>query len=278
MSMRRARRSSKVTLCCAIWMVPLGAAIVASSARAEPPASTPVRFDLGRADASALLVRVQTQLAELKVGDIDGQPGRPIPLNIEVLDANTANQLYILTGIPEGFTLAPGGYFGKFWAVNPKVMSTLTLTAPDSYSGTFTISIVRRHEGSASTASASFKVTIREAATTETVATVGQVSPADPPKIVHKPNPNEAAYLARGKTLLRSGDISGARAVFEYLAVQGSAAGAMAMGETYDPLLLRALVIKGLEADAEKARKWYLRAEELGGPDARSRLNELAGR
>ena len=53
---------------------------------------------------------------------------------------------------------------------------------------------------------------------------------------------------------MQSGDVSGARAVFETLALQGSAAGAMALGETYDPLVLRTLVIKGLEADPEKAK------------------------
>ena len=84
--------------------------------------------------------------------------------------------------------------------------------------------------------------------------------------------------MARAKTLLGSGDVSGARAIFETLALQGSAAGAMAMGETYDPVVLRTMVVKGLEPDPEKARKWYLKAEALGGPDARSRLNELARR
>ncbi len=279
--MRRARRGSKFTLRRKIWLA-LGTGIVSASASAGPAQSVRAGLEVIGRDWSPVLVRAQQQLAELKVEDIEGPPGRPIPLNIQVLSASAAEQLYILTGIPEGVSLNPGGDFGKFWAVNPKVMSTLALTAPPGFAGSFTVSIVRRRDGSGSvsTASASFKVTIRESVTAATaiIGDAPEEPPAAAPNAARKPNANEAAYMARGKSLLKSGDISAARAVFEYLALQGSAAGAMAMGETYDPLLLRALVIKGLEPDAEKARKWYLKAEELGGSDARGRLNELAGR
>ncbi len=280
--MRRALRSSKFVLRRKIWLA-LGTGIASASASAGPAQTVRAGLEVTAPDRSPVLVRARQQLAELKVDDVEGPPGSPIPLNIEVLNADAADQLYILTGIPEGVSLNPGGNFGKFWAVNPKVMSTLALTAPPGFAGSFTVSVVRRSDGSdsASTASASFKVTIRESVTAAT-AIIGDTpeppAAAPAPAAVRKPNANEAAYMARGKSLLKSGDISGARAVFEYLALQGSAAGAMAMGETYDPLLLRAFVIKGLEPDAEKARKWYLKAEELGGPDARGRLNELAGR
>jgi hypothetical protein len=198
-----------------------------------------------------------------------------------VLNDSSADQLFIITGIPEGFTLSPGGYFGKFWAVNPKVLPALTLTAPQGFAGSFIVSIVRRRDGSAEgpTASASFTVTVRDPTTTTTSA-IASPPPemASPAKPAHKASLNEAAYLARGKLLLETGDISAARAIFENLVLQGSAAGAMALGETYDPASLRAFLIKGLEPDIAKARKWYLKAEELGGSDARRRINELANR
>lgn len=289
----RARRGSKAALSCALVMASSGAAFVATAA----PIDTARTITAGLAAAGphlpSLLLPAQAQRLEVKVGDIDGPPGQPIPLNIKVTKAS-GDQLFILTGIPEGISLNPGGYFGKFWAVNSKVMSALTLTAPEGYAGSFTVSVVRRREGAASTTAASFKVTIREGATAATAATSEPAAPApsstaavsaakpspasEPAKAARKPNPNEAAYMARAKTLLGSGDVSGARAIFETLALQGSAAGAMAMGETYDPVVLRTMVVKGLEPDPEKARKWYLKAEALGGPDARSRLNELARR
>jgi hypothetical protein len=278
-------------------MASSGAAFVATAAPIDTARAVTAGLAAAGPHLPGLLLLAQAQRLEVKVDDIDGPPGQPIPLNIKVTKGSGGDQLFILTGIPEGISLNPGGFFGKFWAVNSKVMSALTLTAPEGYSGSFTVSIVRRREGAASTTAASFKVTIREGATTATAATtatsesaapaapataaVEAAKPApasEPAKAARKANPNEAAYMARAKTLLDSGDVSGARAIFETLALQGSAAGAMAMGETYDPVILRTMVVKGLEPDPEKARKWYLKAEALGGPDARSRLNELARR
>jgi len=302
----RARRGSKAALSCALVMASSGAGFVATAAPIDTARTITAGLSAAGPHLPSLLLPVQAQRVEVKVEDIEGPPGQPIPLKIKVMKASGGDQLFILTGIPDGITLNPGGNFGKFWAVNSKVMSALTLTAPDGYSGSFTVSLVRRREGAASTTAASFKVTIREGMTAATAATAANSEPAAPaqaataavaaakpsaapeskPSLAPEPakpaarkaNPNEAAYMARAKTLLDSGDVSGARAIFETLALQGSAAGAMAMGETYDPVILRTMVVKGLEPDPEKARKWYLKAEALGGPYARSRLNELARR
>jgi hypothetical protein len=261
-----------------LTMLP-GGAVDARAAPVDSVRAVAAGLEAGRSYLPGLLLPVQSQAPELKVRDIEAPAGQPVPLNIKVLKTDGPDQLFILTGIPEGFTLTPGGFFGKFWAVNSKVMSSLTLTAPEGYSGSFTVSVVRRREGAASTTAASFRVNIREPVAAPT-ATTAAVAPAVEPAVrqPRKPNPNEAAFMARGKQLLQSGDVSGARAVFETLALQGSAAGAMALGETYDPVILGTMFIKGLEADPEKARKWYLKAEEFGGQDARSRLNELARR
>jgi hypothetical protein len=277
MSVRRARQSANSRLRREIWMMSLGTMIAASPALGGAARSLDAGLQTVKSTLAAVAIQIQDQLAELRVSNIEGSPGRPIPLNIQVLNDSTADQLFIITGIPEGFTLSPGGYFGKFWAVNPKVLPSLTLTAPQGFSGSFQVSVVRRRDGAAAgpTASASFTVSVREPATTATAAFAPppQATPPAP-----RLNPNEAAYIARGKMLLKEGDISAARAIFENLALQGSAAGAMALGETYDPAALRGVLIRGLEPDAEKARKWYLKAEELGGSDARRRINELANR
>lgn len=280
MSVRRARPSANSQLRREIWMMSLGTMIAASPALAGAARSVEAGLETAKSAVAAGPTPIQNQLSELRVSNIEGSPGRPIPLKIELLNDSTAEQLFIITGIPEGFTLSPGGYFGKFWAVNPKVLPSLTLTAPQGFSGSFQVSIVRRRDGAAAgpTASASFTVSVREPATTATSAFASPPPQAAPARPAPKANPNEAAYIARGKLLLESGDVSAARAIFENLALQGSAAGAMALGETYDPVSLRGVLIRGLEPDSEKARKWYLKAEELGGSDARRRINELANR
>jgi TPR repeat protein len=43
-----------------------------------------------------------------------------------------------------------------------------------------------------------------------------------------------------------------------------------------DPNVLARLGVVGVSAEAEKARSWYQKAETLGSPDARRRLDLLA--
>lgn len=223
------------------------------------------------------VIRVQAGLGELRVSDVSGAPGEPILLKIELLGAGDAEQLFILRGIPKGVKLTPGGSVGNFWAVNSKVISSLTLTAPLDYTGSFKVSISRTQDTAASAQFASFTVTIAPQAVPETVsAAATQVAKAA--KTIRQPDPNEQMLMARGTTLFKGGDVSAARGIFEYLAAQGSPAAAIAMGETYDPVILEKLVIRGLEANADKAREWYRQAESLGSDEAGGRLNALARR
>jgi len=224
--------------------------------------------------AFSLLLRVQNEPADFRVGDVTGSAGRPIPINIDVLQPGDkeAGQLFIFTGLPEGAKLNPGGKFGDFWAVNADVIENLTLITPENFAGSFTVKITRTRNESTSARSATIKVTIGEPPTVQTAA------PSNAPGVPRERNPNEQKLIARATELLNAGDVSAARSTFEYLVMQGSPAAAVAMGETYDPIILGKLLIKGLEADAKKAQQWYEKAEELGSSQARSRLNALATR
>ncbi|QLH39732.1 MAG: hypothetical protein HWD60_13300 [Defluviicoccus sp.] len=89
--------------------------------------------------------------------------------------------------------------------------------------------------------------------------------------------------MDRGSTFLAQSDINSARLFFRLAAEQGSAAGAMAMAMTYDPLV-PGVGETGAEAGAEtgKARAnptaavdWYRRAAQLGERDAAPRAAHL---
>jgi hypothetical protein len=82
-----------------------------------------------------------------------------------------------------------------------------------------------------------------------------------------------AALVARGQTYLASGDVVSARLVFRRAAEAGDAQAALALGGTYDPLVLK---IIGVAADAAQARGWYQRAAELGSREAPQRIDQLA--
>ena len=87
---------------------------------------------------------------------------------------------------------------------------------------------------------------------------------AAPPKPTMRPE-EVALMVERGRTLFDAGDLAAARLFFRRAANAGNAAAAIAMGATYDPEVLGQRFIRGIEADAREAQKWYDMARTLGG-------------
>jgi hypothetical protein len=84
--------------------------------------------------------------------------------------------------------------------------------------------------------------------------------------------------LQQGEQFVASGDLVAARLVYQRAAEAGNAAAALALGATFDPVVLAKIGVRGMGADVEKARSWYQKAEEFGSPDAPRRLEMLANR
>ena len=82
---------------------------------------------------------------------------------------------------------------------------------------------------------------------------------------------------ARGMEQLARGDLDAARKYFERAADAGHAPSAVALAETYDPYEFSRLKVFGLQPNVNVARKWYLRAQELGA-NTGERLRRLEGR
>src|SRR5262249_37887304 len=114
-------------------------------------------------------------------------------------------------------------------------------------------------------------------ATLQPSATGSQARPSSTTMLVF--DPDEINLLMKqGEQLIAAGDVVTARTVFQRAAEAGDANAAMALGATYDPNVLAKLGVVGLSAEVEQARSWYQRAETLGSPDARRRLDVLADR
>jgi len=94
-----------------------------------------------------------------------------------------------------------------------------------------------------------------------------QMEPAEVRILVHQ-----------GEQFMAVGDVVSARMVFQRAAETGDAGAAMALGATYDPLILARLGTVGMIADVSKARQWYQKAKELGSQEAPRRLELLANR
>src|SRR5262249_21033409 len=114
-------------------------------------------------------------------------------------------------------------------------------------------------------------------ATLQPSATGRQARPSS--KAIRMLDPDEIRLLMKqGEQLIAAGDVATARTVFQRAAEAGDANAAMALGATYGPNVLAKLGVVGVSAEVEQARSWYPRAEALGSPDARRRLDVLADR
>lgn len=108
----------------------------------------------------------------------------------------------------------------------------------------------------------------------EQTATVAKAPPAAQ---VRRANAAEIAMMMKqGERFMANSDVSGARLVFQRAAEAGEPAAALALAETYDPLVLGATGARaGLIPDVAAARGWYERARALGSPTASDRLARI---
>jgi hypothetical protein len=105
-----------------------------------------------------------------------------------------------------------------------------------------------------------------------------EIMPAELPEPRWQKQPNSeelAVLLKRGKDLIATGDLAAARLVLRKAAEANNAEAALALGATYDPLVLRQLKVYGFTSDAAMARSWYEKAAELGSSAASRRLEML---
>ncbi len=100
-------------------------------------------------------------------------------------------------------------------------------------------------------------------------------TPATNATAPHIDNAEIAAMIKRGKDILMSGDIISARLLLRRAADAGSAEAALALGATFDPIVIRRLGAVGMTPDTAQARQWYQRAADLGSAEAMGQLAKL---
>jgi hypothetical protein len=87
---------------------------------------------------------------------------------------------------------------------------------------------------------------------------------------------NIESLIGRSQKLVSEGDVAAARTLLQHAAEAGDARAALALGGTYDPIMLAILQARGVAADISLARDWYKKASELGSPEAEERLKLLS--
>ena len=102
-------------------------------------------------------------------------------------------------------------------------------------------------------------------------------SPAPSPAVM-KPLDESVilSYMRNGDVLLGRGDVAAARLFYQEAASAGSVEAMVAVGKTYDPVILDQLEIKGFHPDPVKAAEWYLQAKDKAAdPQSIERLEAL---
>ncbi len=109
------------------------------------------------------------------------------------------------------------------------------------------------------------------------VPVASQPAPAAPVPSLRALDRDEIAILyRRGEELVGQGDIAGGRLLLARAAEAGDARSALALGATYDAVMLGKLGVLGVAPDAAQARAWYAKAAEFGSGEASRRLEQLA--
>jgi type II secretory pathway predicted ATPase ExeA len=112
--------------------------------------------------------------------------------------------------------------------------------------------------------------------------TVPPAAPIESPSAAPSPTtvksveaPLVSSYLMNGNLWLERGDIASARLFYQEAANAGSVQALVAVGKTYDPVILNQLGIRGFRPDPVKAAEWYLKGNKAGDSESAERLNEL---
>jgi hypothetical protein len=108
-----------------------------------------------------------------------------------------------------------------------------------------------------------------------TIAPPSNDAAAPPPITLSLASDEIAMLLKRGKDAFSTGDLAAARLLLRRAAEAGSAEAALALGATFDPLVIRRLGAIGAAPDAAQARQWYQKAVALGSPTASQPLAQL---
>lgn len=230
--------------------------------------------------ASVLLVQSGSML---KVTNVNVLPGTDVPLGISVaLNDQSQSGLVMIRGIPAELSLSAGFRSGETWMISVKDVSAVRLVVPDNVGGSFEmdVTLVLGKE-SRERKAAMVKIATAPKPATDSRPTSARLTderPATPPPAATAApqTEEEKAMLERAVELLRNGDVSSARLLYQHLANNGSAAAALSLARTYDPEVLPSLGVIGMRANPAEAERWYKRAAELGNDSAARRLRSSA--
>ena len=194
---------------------------------------------------------------------IELQPiGSPLPLQLQPREAQQETFILVLSGLPARTELAGAERIGSdSWLLPPDSISRLEVMIPEWSAAPMEVGIELRRTSGAIAA--------------QTKAWIAVPPPQVPASAVKLDQNALRDLVQRADQLLGRGDIVAARSLYERAAEMGSGHAALSLGATFDPNRLWSLGVFGMVGNKERARQWYVRAQQLGHPEAQARLKML---
>jgi hypothetical protein len=253
-----------------------------------------------RSTENRLITRQQSPLATMALARLEltrqsGSGAHPLPLGILML-GGSGEETVILKGLAEGTELSLGTSTGdNGWILLARDLAGTFVEAPAQFSGVMRVSAtahsadglvldqgMQELEWIADPPQPGFGPSEAPASAPQS-ASAPQEANLPAPHIetsVAVPPPIKAeevdALTARGRELLRHGDIAAARLALGRAARAGNAPAALELGMSFDPKFLHQLGVVGLRPEIEQARRWYEEASRLGSREAQQHLDRLA--
>ena len=207
-------------------------------------------------------------VSELTVGTVRPQQAdEAARLTVSAAHAG-ANGTVVIGGLAPGSALSAGRQEGpNTWRLAVEELAGTAITPPRGFVGTMALTIELHL--------ADNTVADRKGLQLEWSGRSVPAPAASPPR---QHDADEIALMMKsGADLMANGDISAARLMYQRAAEAGDATAALALAETYDPLVLRRVNPKGgITPDVALAQTWYQKAKNLGSAVALERLERLA--
>ena len=236
--------------------------------------SSPSRAVVQSANAPS---RPAPALPKLVVWPSGARPSdEPAPLGVSAYDGDGAAGL-LINGLAPGSRLSAGEpVAANAWQLSIADLNGAMLVPPPGFTGAMELAITLRL--------ADGTIADRKRLRLEWSPRLPVAAAKPAPEPVSQPAPRAldakevTVLLQRGAELIANGNIVAGRLIYKRAAEAGEPHAAFALAETYDPLVLQRLGVKGLAADVAMAQSWYEKARALGSTEAHGRLQMLARR
>jgi hypothetical protein len=286
--------------------LPSGKEVVAMLGGGFPAPSAPEQPQPGKSaievaqPVPAASAQKPISIATLNVEDAAGALNTSIPLLLHAEPGSESEPISLkIMGLPETAYLTAGTRVeGNAWLLSPGQEEGVKLVVPASEQPNFDVAVAAIETKSGELAAPVKELTIalddpsfnvvpanappesQAAAMTKedkpepSANDAGQVAALSAPETPASLSP-AADLLAKGDTLLQSGDLAGARQFFEKAYASGSAEGALGAGKTFDPAVYAELNVQGVKPDPAKALEWYKKAQLSGARQAATEIQRL---